>query len=143
MNGIEWLNKMLNNEQARENIPLELQATLPLPKKNEHGKVKCWYYRIENQPDGIQIFSPERYVIWDITTMQILSAEVMRPQPLGSGIDILTKAHRELEDKYLSGTFTEFLNGAKMDYECVVDEWIACAPQALRQWLSESLKEEK
>jgi len=142
VNGVEWLEKMQHSEAARANIPLELQVTLPLPGKNGTRTAECWYYRLELQPDGPYVFSPERYVLWDVDAMDILAMQAMPPQPLGSGMDVLTKAHREREDAYLNVAFTEFLNGGESDRVRDEGEWIAAAPQAMREWLSKELKEE-
>lgn len=143
MNGTEWMEKLLTCDSARQRIPLELQATLPLPGRQGAHSAECWYYRMECRSAGPLIYSPERYVLWDIQTMTILKLDVMSPKCLGSGADVLTRAHREKEDAFLNGVFTEFLQNGEsmMKLGEVTNNWLAAAPQEMREWLRNILKE--
>ena len=85
MKGTEWMENLLGCEAARRNIPLGFQATLPLPGRRGAHTAECWYYRLECQSDGPQVYSPERYVLWNTETMEILSMASMAPVCLGSG----------------------------------------------------------
>lgn len=141
MNGSEWMENLLGCEQTRQNIPLAFQVTLPLPGRHGAHTAECWYYRLECQSDGPQLYSPERYVLWNIETMEIVSMTSMLPVHLGSGKDVLTETYRRQEDAFLDGPFTDFLNnGSVAD---VTRHWLAAAPQAMRPWLENALKEER
>ncbi len=142
MNGAEWMERLLNCEQARKQIPLGLQATLALPGRKGGHTAECWYYRMDVGADGLQVYSPERYALWDVRTMKMLAGRTMTASLLGSGADLLTKAHREREDTFLNGLLTSFLNGRAIDQAETTDAWLAAAPQALRSWLEDELKGE-
>lgn len=142
MNGAEWMENLLSCEQARRNIPLALQATAPLPGRHGAHTVECWYYRLECQHDGPKVYSPERYALWNADTMEILSMASMEPVCLGSGADLLTEAHRRREDAFLDGPFTDFLNSAGVMQAQIADSWLEAAPQAMRRWLENALKED-
>lgn len=143
MKGTEWMENLLGCDQARENIPLALQATLPLPGRKGAHTAECWYYRLECHGDGPLIYSPARYVLWNADTLEILSTASLVPVPLGSGADVLTETHRRREDAFLDGPFTDFLSGANPQREAITKDWLAAAPQAMRQWLYNALKEEE
>lgn len=142
MNGAEWMEQLLECEPARRRIPLGLQATLPLPGRKGGHSAECWYYRLECRPDGVRLYSPERYVLWDVRTMEIRKMESMEPVCLGAGTDLLTRAHREKEDAYLNGVLSDYLSDGKAAAEEheVIDRWLEAAPQEMREWLSNALK---
>lgn len=142
MSGSEWMESLLTCEQARSSIPLELQATLPLPGRHGAHTLECWYYRIECQPDGPVVYSPERYAIWDSNELRILSMTSMVPIYLGPCKDILTKEHREREDAYLNGLFIDCINGSPAEFDDIMDEWLSSAPLALRKWLNDAIMKE-
>ena len=141
MKGTEWMENLLGCEAARRNIPLGFQATPPLPGRRGAHTAECWYYRLECQSDGPQVYSPERYVLWNTETMEILSMASMAPVCLGSGADVLTEAHRRQEDAFLDGPFTDFLNDGSAAE--ITDRWLGAAPQAMRRWLENAVKEER
>lgn len=141
MNGLTWMDKLLKCEQARKNLPLELQATIPLPGRRGEHTAECWYYRLECQPSGLKIYSPERYVLWNVKTMEIQEMKCMEAVLLGSGADLMTKMHREQEDVFLKGPFTDFLNGESAEQDEITSAWLAAMPQEMRQWIRKALKE--
>ena len=65
----------------------------------------------------------------------------MAPVCLGSGADVLTEAHRRQEDAFLDGPFTDFLNDGSVAE--ITDRWLSAAPQAMRRWLENAVKEER
>lgn len=140
MKGTQWMENLLGCDAARKNIPLGFQATLPLPGRHGTHTVECWYYRLECLPDGLQVCSPERYVLWNTETMEIVSMTSMVPVHLGSCTDVLTEAHRRQEDAFLDGPFTDFLNDGSTTG--ITRPWLAAAPQAMRPWLENALKGE-
>lgn len=143
MNGMLWTDNLLRCEQARRNLPLELQATLPLPGRRGEHTVECWYYRLDSRSGEPKLCSPERYVLWDVRAMEMLDMKRLLPTPLGSGADLLTKAQREQEDAFLKGPLTDFLNGRVVEQNEITSAWLAAAPQAMKQWLHEAIKEER
>lgn len=145
MNGTEWMEELLACKAARQHIPLGLEATLPLPGRRGEHSAECWYYRMECHPDGPRIYSPERYVLWDVRTMDILALDTMTPECLGSGADVLTRAHREKEDAFLNGTFTDYLKSGEgaIELAAMTNDWLAAAPQGMREWLRGALRKER
>ncbi len=137
MNGEEFMERLLDCDQAMDHIPLELQATLPLP-CGEH-RVVCWYYRLDSRGGGVKVWSPALRVVWNADSMSVVSKEELRPALLGSGGDILDPAHRRREDAYLNGPLTDYL--VRGSAEGAVESWLAAAPAALCPWLQEDLKE--
>lgn len=139
MNGIDFMEQLLNCDQAMDHIPLELQATLPLPCAGGDRMVACWYYRLDSLGGDVKVYSPALRVIWDADTMSIVSTQTLLPALLGSGQDVLVPAHRKREDAYLSGPLTDYLTKGCADG--IVDSWLEAAPSALRPWLRNDLKE--
>lgn len=144
MNGVEWMERLMDCPQARRRIPLELQMTIPLPGRRAEHTVECWYYRLETDPAGnVNLDSPELYVLWDSRTMEILNMESMKPERLGSGKDLLTREHREKEDAFLNGAFTTYLETGAVQAEEALKEWLEAAPQEMREWFQHFVKEVK
>lgn len=139
MNGEEFMERLLGCDQAMDHIPLELQATLPLPCGGGERAVACWYYRLDSRGGEVKVWSPALRVVWDADTMTVVGREELRPALLGSGGDILDPAHRRREDAYLNGPLTDYLAGGGT--EGAADAWLAAAPAALRPWLREAMKE--
>ncbi len=139
MNGEDLMEQLLNCDQAMEHIPLELQATVPLPWAGEGRAVACWYYRLDSHSGDVKIYSPALRVIWDADKMAVVHTQTLQPVLLGSGQDVLGPAHRQREDAYLNGPLTDYLTRGAADG--VADSWLAAAPSALRPWLWEALRQ--
>lgn len=139
MNGEILMERLLYCDEAMERLPLELQVTLPLPGIADRT-VECWYYRLDCGGSDVKLYSPARHAVWNADTMTILCMEAMEPALLGSGADVLTPAHRQREDAYLNGPLTAFLGQDTRDG--VAESWLGAAPEALRAWLRDAIKEE-
>lgn len=139
MNGEELMEQLLSCDQAMDHIPLELQATLPLPCAGGERRVVCWYYRLDSRGGEVNIWSPALRVVWDADALSVVSKEERQPALLGSGQDVLDPAHRRREDAYLNGPLTDYL--ARGAAEGVAESWLSAAPSALRPWLQEAMKE--
>ena len=133
MNGEKLMQSLISNEQARGNIPLQLQMSLPLPIEGNKGAVRCWYYRVSNTPSGVQVYTPARCVIWDVREMRIREMNTLTAEVAGEGSDILTRDHREAEDAYLKklGAWMSSDDAAMTE---IREHFLAAAPRALRAW---------
>lgn len=140
MNGMEWMEALQRCPKAKENLPLQLRFALPLPDRRGKGTVECWYYRLPCTPRGPQLYSPERYVLWDAATMDILQMERMEPVLLGTALDMLDPALGRLEKAYLEGPLTEALNGTSPNSDELTAAWLEAQPQVLRPWLTKWLE---
>lgn len=138
MNGEMLMEKLLNCEETRRRIPLELQATLPLPCAGEGHTVVCWYYRLDSR-GGMRIYSPALRVQWDADELSIVHMQTLPMEELGSAMDLLDKAQREREDAYLNGPLTEYLTKGHADN--LESAWLDAAPSSLRPWLNKALEE--
>ena len=143
MSGEEWMHSLKACAEAQRRIPLELQASLPLPGRKGQGTAECWYYHLACGADGVEIYSPERYALWDLSRMQILALNALKPEPMGDGGDLLTREHRQREDRYLE-KFAAWQAGghAKENAQDIASEWLAAMPQALRGWMQKTLEGE-
>ena len=139
MSGEEWMHSLKACAEAQRRIPLELQASLPLPGRKGQGTAECWYYHLACGADGVEIYSPERYALWDLSRMQILALNALKPEPMGDGGDLLTREHRQREDRYLE-KFAAWQAGgqAKENAQDIASEWLAAMPQALRGWMQKT-----
>lgn len=139
MNGAELMQKLLECDQARSRIPLQLQATLPLVGRRGKGTAECWYYRLTCGQAGVTVDSPARYVLWDIRKLEILEIKALEPTPLGDAQELLTREHREKEDACLAGMTEELLEGELEKAQ--LDAWLEAAPGLMREWLKNDIKE--
>lgn len=75
--------------------------------------------------------------------MQILALNALKPEPMGDGGDLLTREHRQREDRYLE-KFAAWQAGgqAKENAQDIASEWLAAMPQALRGWMQKTLEGE-
>ena len=131
MNAYELRKELRRCPAAREAIPLELQMSLPLLGRKGKNSAECWYFRIQVDRNGLQLYSPALYVLWNIENMTMTKLEKLDARPLGSGEDMLQKGFRTLEEAYL-----EVSGNAK------TEAWIAAAPKALQQWYRTALAAE-
>ncbi len=46
MSGEEWMHSLKACAEAQRRIPLELQASPPLPGRKGQGTAECWYYHL-------------------------------------------------------------------------------------------------
>lgn len=139
MNGTEWMKTLRETPDARGKLPLELREALPLPGRKGPNTVEYWYYRLPCTAQGPQLYSPERYVLWDADAMKILQMEQMEPMFLGTAMELVDAEQCRREKAYLDGIFTDFLNGIPADQDEITAEWLKAQPKALRQWLRENL----
>lgn len=136
MSGEELMERIICSEQAAGQIPLGLQAGLPLPGRRGAGTAECWYYRMQFTPAGMTVYSPAFRAVWDVRTMDILELSRMDSRPLGGAQDVLSGEHRRRENAYLE----------QLDAACpacseeIVKSWIAAAPEALQPWLEDEMK---
>ena len=81
--------------------------------------------------------------MWDLSRMQILALNALKPEPRGDGGDWLTREHRQREDRYLE-KFAAWQAGgqAKENAQDIASEWLAAMPQALRGWMQKTLEGE-
>ena len=128
MNAYELRKELRRCPAAREAIPLELQMSLPLLGRKGKNSAECWYFRIQVDRNGLQLYSPALYVLWNIEDMTMTKLEKLDARPLGSGEDMLQKGFRTLEEAYL-----EVSGNAK------TEAWIAAAPKGLQQWYRSAL----
>ena len=139
MSGAELMQKLIECDQARRSIPLQLQATLPLPGRRGRGTAECWYYHLACNSEGVTLYSPACYALWDISRLEILEIRRMKAAPLGDARDVLTREHRDREDAYLDSIAQEDVGGDMREGR--LEQWLAAAPGAMRSWLEREIKE--
>ena len=147
MTAEECMKEMKTGEAARRSIPLQLQVSLPLMGRRGNTTAECWYYRLQTTSEGIQIWSPAIYALWDLNSMTILEKEMLHAQLLGEAGDILTPEHRAKEDSYLTGIDEDRADTAaktaisREREDERIRQWLEAAPEVLRPWLAEAVAE--
>lgn len=139
MNGAELMQKLIECDQARRNIPLQFQATLPLPGRRGRGTAECWYYHLACNSEGVTLYSPACYVLWDVSRLEILDIRRMQASPLGDAREVLSREQREREDAYLASLAREDVEGDMQEGR--LEQWLAAAPRAMKDWLEHEIKE--
>lgn len=139
MNGAELMQRLIGCDQARRSIPLQLQATLPLPGRRGRGTAECWYYHLACNSEGVTLYSPACYALWDISRLEILEIRRMKAAPLGDAREMLSREQREREDAYLESLSQEDVEGEMQEGR--MEQWLAAAPRAMKDWLEREIKE--
>ena len=139
MNGAELMQQLMQCDQARRSIPLQLQVTLPLPGRRGRGTAECWYYHLACDGTGVELCSPACYVLWDTARLEILDLRRMEASPLGDAREMLNREQRAREDAYLDSISQEEIEGEMQEGR--LEQWLAAMPGGMRSWLERDIKE--